>query len=50
MKNIILFDIQDVRDNLLPITFTRPISDIRVGITTIKEKWQHFFHEDNFSL
>lgn len=49
MKNIILFDIQDVRDNLLPITFTRPISDIRVGITTIKEKWQHFFPEDNFS-
>lgn len=49
MKNIILFDIQDVRDNLLPITFTRPISDIRVGITTIKEKWQRFFPEDNFS-
>jgi UDP-N-acetylglucosamine diphosphorylase/glucosamine-1-phosphate N-acetyltransferase len=37
-KNIILFDDQN-RDNLLPLTFTRPVSELRVGITTIKEKW-----------
>jgi UDP-N-acetylglucosamine diphosphorylase/glucosamine-1-phosphate N-acetyltransferase len=37
--NIILFD--DLhRENLLPLTFTRPVSDLRIGITTIKEKWE----------
>ncbi len=38
-NNIILFD-DDVWEDLLPITFTRPIADIRVGILTIKEKWE----------
>jgi UDP-N-acetylglucosamine diphosphorylase/glucosamine-1-phosphate N-acetyltransferase len=37
-ENIILFDDTN-RDNLLPFTFTRPVSDIRVGITKIIEKW-----------
>ncbi len=36
----ILKDDADVRANLLPITYTRPISEIRIGITTIREKWQ----------
>lgn len=49
MKNIILFDISEVRENLLPLTFTRPISLIRVGITTILEKWQRFFPDEEFS-
>lgn len=49
MKNIILFDKPEVRGNLLPITFTRPIAAIRIGITTIREKWQSYFHEDSFS-
>ncbi len=42
MKNIILFD-PDTRDQLLPLTFTRPVSEIRVGITTISEKWAKQF-------
>lgn len=49
MKNIILFDISEVRENLLPITFTRPIALIRVGITTILEKWQRLFPDCDFS-
>lgn len=49
MKNIILFDSKDVRDNLLPITYTRPISDIRVGILTIMEKWKREFQDAQFS-
>lgn len=49
MKNIIIYDIPEVRENLLPITFTRPISLIRIGITTIMEKWQHFFQGKTFS-
>lgn len=39
--NIILFDISEVRENLLPISFTRPIANIRVGITTIADKWRN---------
>jgi len=39
--NYILFD-GDVRDALLPFTFTRPVADIRVGILTIREKWEKY--------
>lgn len=38
--NYILFD-GNVRNQLLPFTFTRPVADIRVGILTIREKWEH---------
>ena len=37
-KNIILFDDDGWKD-LLPLTYTRPISELRVGILTIREKW-----------
>ena len=40
MLNIILFDAVEVRENLLPMTFTRPVADLRVGILTIREKWE----------
>lgn len=36
---IILFD-DSAWDNLLPLTFTRPVSDLRVGILTIRQKWE----------
>lgn len=39
--NYILFD-GPVRDALLPFTFTRPVADIRVGILTIREKWEKY--------
>lgn len=39
--NYILFD-GNVRNQLLPFTFTRPVADIRVGILTIREKWEYF--------
>lgn len=39
--NIILFD-TEVRDHLLPFTFTRPVSEIRIGIRTIREKWEAY--------
>ncbi|MEI6900761.1 MAG: putative sugar nucleotidyl transferase, partial [Bacteroidota bacterium] len=38
--NYILFDESNVRTNLLPLTFMRPVADIRVGIMTIREKWE----------
>lgn len=46
--NIILIDPRDVRDNLLPLTYTRPISEIRVGITTIAEKWSRHMPGEYF--
>jgi UDP-N-acetylglucosamine diphosphorylase/glucosamine-1-phosphate N-acetyltransferase len=41
MMNIILFD-DERRAHLLPLTFTRPVADLRIGILTIKEKWERF--------
>lgn len=41
MRNIILFD-NDTRDHLLPFTFTKPACEIRLGIFTIREKWEHW--------
>ena len=38
--NYILFDENIVRTNLLPLTYIRPVADIRVGILTIREKWE----------
>jgi UDP-N-acetylglucosamine diphosphorylase/glucosamine-1-phosphate N-acetyltransferase len=39
--NYILFD-DNTWENLLPLTFTKPIAEIRVGILTIKEKWEKY--------
>jgi len=40
-ENIILFG-DDHWFDLLPLTFTRPICELRVGILTIREKWEYF--------
>ncbi len=37
--NYILFD-DAAREQLLPLTFTRPVCDLRVGIMTLREKWE----------
>lgn len=39
MKNIILFDNEN-RDQLLPLTFTRPVGELVIGILSIREKWE----------
>jgi UDP-N-acetylglucosamine diphosphorylase/glucosamine-1-phosphate N-acetyltransferase len=39
MQNIILFD-SEARNHLLPLTATRPMGELRLGITTIREKWE----------
>ena len=39
--NYILFD-GPSRNNFLPLTYTRPVAEIRVGILTIREKWEAF--------
>ena len=40
--NYILFDESKLTTNLLPLTYTRPISEIRAGILTIKQKWDKY--------
>ncbi len=40
MKNIILFD-DDSWNTLLPLTYTKPVAELRVGILKIREKWEH---------
>ncbi len=48
---IALFDNPDDHYDLLPLSFTRPICDFRVGITTIREKWESFLPDaDIFAL
>ena len=37
--NYILYD-GPSRNNLLPLTYTKPVADIRIGILTIREKWE----------
>ncbi|NUM32627.1 MAG: GlmU family protein [Bacteroidetes bacterium] len=39
--NIILFD-DEFRVNLLPLTYTRPCGNLRVGIFTIAQKWENY--------
>ena len=39
--NYILFDGPN-RNRLLPFTYTRPVADIRIGILTIREKWEKY--------
>ena len=39
--NIILFDKN--RENYYPLSFTRPIADFRIGIFTIREKWEQYY-------
>jgi UDP-N-acetylglucosamine diphosphorylase/glucosamine-1-phosphate N-acetyltransferase len=42
--NFILFD-DERYDNFLPLTHTRPVSEMRCGILTIAQKWEHHLHE-----
>ena len=39
--NIILFE-DHSRAALLPFTFTRPVAEIRIGILTMREKWEKY--------
>ncbi|MFD0749604.1 GlmU family protein [Mucilaginibacter calamicampi] len=39
---IILFD-DNSHQTLLPLTYTRPVADLRIGILTIAEKWARYF-------
>jgi UDP-N-acetylglucosamine diphosphorylase/glucosamine-1-phosphate N-acetyltransferase len=38
-RNIILFD-DESREQMLPLSYTRPVAEIRMGIFTIRERWE----------
>ena len=37
--NIVLFDGEE-RENLLPLTFTKPVASLRMGVLTFTERWE----------
>ncbi len=47
--NYILFD-DSSRSNLLPLTFMRPVADIRIGILTIREKWERYLQTNTSTI
>ena len=47
--NFILFD-DNSRANLFPFTHTRPVADIRCGIFTMRERWEHFLQKSTSTL
>ena len=47
--NYILFD-GPHRNSLLPFTYTRPVADIRLGVMTIREKWEFLLKSTTSSV
>lgn len=47
--NYILFD-NFRRSNLFPLTYLRPVADIRIGILTIREKWEKYLNQKTSTL
>lgn len=47
--NYILFD-DSSRNNLLPLSFMRPVADIRIGILTIREKWEKYLNAETSTM
>ncbi len=43
MQNLILFD-SDARNHLLPLTATRPMGELRLGIFTLRGKWERYLN------
>lgn len=43
---IILRDTAEIHVNLLPLTYTRPVADLIVGINTIRQKWEMYLPGD----
>lgn len=48
--HVILFDLPEDQIKLFPLTLTRPISHVRVGILTIFEKWKNLLPESNITV
>ncbi|HUQ65804.1 MAG TPA: putative sugar nucleotidyl transferase [Flavitalea sp.] len=42
MMNRVFLTDKDIKDNLFPFTLTRSAADLRIGILTIREKWNYY--------
>ena len=49
-EHLILFDDPTTWRDLLPLTFTRPAADLRVGIFRISEKWEQALEVNSHSI
>lgn len=49
MRKIVFFDTEEAHADLLPLSFTRPISMFRVGITTLAQKWDALLEGEYFT-
>lgn len=47
--NTVLFDSKD-RNNFLPLTYTRPMADMRMGMMTFRERWELILANKTSSL
>jgi len=43
VRNVILFD-DEKWESLLPLTYTKPIGELRIGILTLREKWENYLN------
>ncbi len=50
IMNLVVFDDPLIRPDLLPFTYTRPIASIRLGILTIREKWEKHLQQPSSFL
>ena len=48
MKKIVFTEEFCQPENLFPFTLTRQVQDIRIGLLTIREKWEHFLGYPSF--
>ncbi|MCQ2975985.1 MAG: GlmU family protein [Bacteroidales bacterium] len=48
--NIILSDNILTEADFWPLTFTRPVANLRIGILTINEKWAKYFYGEQISM
>lgn len=47
--NFILFDGPN-REKLKPLTFTRPVAELRIGLMTLRERYEHFLRATTSTL
>lgn len=48
MRKIILFDTEETHADLLPISYTRPVADFRIGIRKLREVWEEILPGEYF--
>lgn len=45
-RKIVLFDTEQTHQDLLPMSYTRPVADFRIGIRTLRQVWEEILPGD----